>query len=208
MAGKERHVKPVISRAEAEKIVFDYHPKEFPMVFSKPAKEFVDKHSHVASDFIISELVSEQSGIAEMNRRGIEARVEEQALERLKEVEEKAYEEAHKIGLIEGEEKAFAEHNTELLERIHRLDDLFQRVQELKRELVEVNEVHIIKLIYQIAKRIALKEIKEDPDAIIPVIRKVVDEAQTDETVVIHVSEIDLEIIEKIRKEIMSPRNF
>ena len=61
-------------------------------------------------------------------------------------------------------------------------------------------EVHIIKLIYQIAKRIALKEIKEDPDAIIPVIRKVVDEAQTDETVVIHVSEIDLEIIEKIRK--------
>lgn len=187
-----------LPKKEADKVVFDYQPKTFPVVASEPAQDFVSSHEMESSDFAISELTAEQSGIRDLNRSSIDKRVEELALERLKEIEEKAYSEAYELGLIEGTEKAFQERKEEFDERIHRIDELLTSFDVVKKKVLKENEVFFIKAVYQIAQKIAIVEIKQNKNIIIELMTKMIEDVHSDEKMHLNISPDDYLFISQL----------
>lgn len=198
----------ILDQQEAKEVVFDYVPKQFPLTIGGAASGFVSSQEEKSTDFKISELVAEQSGIAELNRRQVEVRVEAEALEKLKGVEEKAYSEAYELGLIEGTEKAFNDYKKELDVRISKLDSLLEAFEIIKVKLVETSEQEILKLLNLMASKIAMDHVEVHKELIINIIKKVIEASQTDEDVVIKVSPEDNMFIESAREKLGKKSDF
>ena len=79
----------IISSEDQEKdsIVYTYEPKIFPIQITKSSNDFLRSQQLKSSDFKISDLVAEQTGIAEKQRQKIESEVEAQTLEKLKDIQ-------------------------------------------------------------------------------------------------------------------------
>lgn len=200
--------KKYLSKEEAEKAVFDFIPKKFPLIVPETASSFVTLQKQNNSDFKISELVAQQSGVAEINRKQIELQVESEALEKLKEVEERAYHEAHELGLIEGTEKAYQEYKEEIKKYIENMDQLLKHFEEIKVQLVEQSEVQIVKLLQLIAEKISMTHIESHPEVILDVIHKVIEETQTNEEVILKLSVDDYMFIEGSREKLGKKLDF
>ena len=192
--------KEFIDKEEASSQVFEFVPKKFPIVISDVASGFVSSQEQKSSDFKISELVAEQSGIAEIHRKEIEGQVEAEALEKLKEVEEKAYNEAYELGLIEGTEKAYQDNKDELRSKIDTLDNLLKNFEDIKVQLIEKNELQILQLLQLMASKIAMDHVETNRDVTLKVIRKVIEDAQTEEDIVLKVSTNDFVFLESLRE--------
>jgi flagellar assembly protein FliH len=191
--------KAVLS-GKSGQVVFDYRPKEFPIVVSESAKDFSSKKhaTEHSGAFTINPLIAQKAGISRMQAESLEKAVEAQALERLKDIQERAYREAFELGLLEGTEKAFEEHREEFAARLSYLDSILKSFEDLKSRLVAENEAQMVTLVFEIAKRLALREIAEHPETILDLIRKVAEDSQTDERLVIKVSQEDLTFIENL----------
>lgn len=189
----------IIKEDKSDDIVFDYHPKTFPVVFSSEASGFMSSQEGQTSDFKISELVAAQTGIADMQRRGVEDKIEELALHRIKDIEEKAYKEAYDLGLIEGSEQAFAEKKQDLEGRLQRLDDLLLMFDNIKKRLLADNERQLMELLVQTAGKIALREIEADPESIVKTLDMVLEEIHKDESVTLYLSKQDRDFLEELR---------
>ena len=82
----------IIDKDEAEKTAVTFFPKKFPMRITEHAVSFHKMQSgEKRTDFRIDHSVSEQTGIGELERLSIEERVEQQALIKVKEMQEEAY---------------------------------------------------------------------------------------------------------------------
>jgi flagellar assembly protein FliH len=185
----------ILESADAESLVFKYVPQQFPVVISKSAKNFIKEQDEKSSDFKISELIADQSGITEQKRYDIEKKVEEEALLKMKELQERAYNEAYQLGLIEGREKSFKDFNTHIENRLTDLDEVLNSILHLRKILVDQNEEKIINLVNRIASKIAFKEINSDNSIILEVIRTVYESAQSEEGVTIRLSPEDDQFI-------------
>ncbi len=197
----------VLSEDEAQKIAVAYSPRKFPQTVSPAASGFVAFQAAQEAEgfqpsFQIDRIVAQQTGIAEIERASIEERVEKEALSRLKELQEQAYKQAYALGLEEGREKAYQETSETLSQRLSALEGLISSVENLKPELISFNEAHIVRLAYTMAKKIAMTEIAEKPELILEVVRQAIQGAQSDETVTVRVSAIDLEFIEQMREKL------
>lgn len=194
--------KPIIAGVNGDQIVLDYRPREFPTLVSPSASNFTShQESSESSGFKINPLIAEKAGISKLQAETLEKAIEAQALEKLKEVQERAYQEAFELGLLEGTEKAFDEHKEEFAARLNYLDSILKSFEDLKGRLVSENEAQMVSLIFEIAKRVALIEIKANPASIIEVIRKVVEDSQTDDRLVIRVSKEDYDFIENLKEK-------
>lgn len=191
--------KPIADGTQKGVVVFDYKPREFPTLVTESAVEFNSHHSAPGAGFKINPLLAQKAGISKLQAESLERAIEAQALEKLKEVQEKAYQEAFELGLAEGTEKAFEEHKEEFAARLSYLDSILKSFEDLKFRLVAENETQFVSLIFDIAKRLALREVSEHPEAILDVIRKVVEDAQTDERMVIRISQEDYSFIENLK---------
>ncbi|MNL36175.1 Yop proteins translocation protein L [compost metagenome] len=63
------------------------------------------------------------------------------------------------------------------------------------------NESHLIKLMFQMASRIAKAELKDNNEAMIEVLRDAVGLAQDEENITVHVSQSQFEFMEELKKE-------
>lgn len=195
--------KAVFAREEAEKIAVAYSPRKFPNVITPTAVEFVKFQSEQENpSFRIDKIVAQQTGVAELERMSMEEKVEREALERLKDLQEQAYQQAYQLGLDEGREQAFQEHKNQIQERLDSLDMLLTSIVQLKGELVNFNESHIVRLVTYVGKRIAMTEIEENPKAILSVIRQAIENAQSDEQLTVRVSPADFEFIEATKDKL------
>lgn len=195
--------KSVLSREEAEKVAVAYSPRAFPATISPIAVEFVQYQSQEENpSFRIDRLVAQQTGVAEIERLSIEEKVEQEALARLKDLQEEAYQQAYQLGLDEGRDQAFKQHEAELLERMSRLDQLTHSLANLKPDLVAFNESHLVRLAFYIARRIAMTEISTKPETILQVMNEAIASAQTEENVTIRISPDDYRFIESIKETI------
>ncbi len=192
----------ILNRDEAETLVFNYVPQEFPLVVNSSAKNFLMSQNEKSSDFKLSELIADQSGITDLKKREVELKVETEALEKLKEVQEKAYSEAYELGLIEGRDKAYLDHSSDLKIRIDKLDQLLYSFDRVQNQLIECNEEKIIRLINLIASKIALREIQSNRDVVLNVIAQVFESAQNDEDVVLKISLNDSQFIQDLREKL------
>lgn len=186
-------------------IVFDYVPREFPQLVTEEAENFVRGFSGKAGDFKVDDTSAQQSGVSDLNQQQIEDMVEEYALEKLKQVEEKAYQEAHRLGIIEGTESAFKEARVDLSERLDRLDSMLQTLETLKERLIAENEESIMTLVNLIASKIALKEIESDPEIILKVIQVFVGEAQEGERTTVKLATDDMVFLTSARERMEKP---
>lgn len=191
----------LLKRNLAEKIAFKYNPKDIRLPTSEVAKDFIklQTQGQVGSDFQIAEVVAQTSGVAALRKENIEKQVEDSVLDRLKEMEEQAYRQAYDLGLTEGAEKAFAEQKDVLAEKLGRFDQLLNSIENMKTEILKENESEIIKLIYKIAVRIAMREISLQQDPILAMLNELVAEVQGANKIHIKLNPSDAKFVEELR---------
>jgi flagellar assembly protein FliH len=197
-AESKRAFKPSLNRD----MVFEYHPKEFPALVSPVAEKFVKGYSGRAEEFHLNEAVAQQSNIANLQKMQDEEKIQNEALARVKDIQEKAYSEAYELGLIEGVQKAFVDSKADLKDRISKIDKMLSDVQVFKAKLLKINEGQLVQLAAAIASKIALKEISVDQQTIIRLLEQVVDEVADSESIKVILSNEDLFFIESLREKL------
>lgn len=193
----------VLKKEEADKIALGYAPRKFPQAITDTARQFVSYQSaQEQPNFRIDRLVAGQTGVAELERLSIEKQVEHLALEKFKEIQEAAYKEAYELGKDDGRERAYGEYSAEFQEKLSRLEEVLNSIGTLKNDLVTFNEAHLIRLVFQVASRLAMDEIRERPDVIIGIMKNAIESAQTEENITVHVSKEDFAFINSIRERL------
>lgn len=180
-------------------MTFDHKPGEISDKTSSIARDYVDEDAFRSPHFKISELIARQAGILQLEGEAQQDKINAQVLEKLKEVQEKAYEEGHQLGMIEGTEKAFQEMKAELVERMKSMESMLKRIEVLKKQLLIDNEAGLIKLVFEIAKKIAFRDLEQHHDAVKEIMTSVVGEAQADETVVVRLAPKDIAFLEELQ---------
>ena len=193
--------KSIIKRPAAETSTFDYKPRELSAGTSTVARSFVNEDAFISSDFQISELIAKQAGISQLEDDAHQDKINAQVLERLKEVQEKAYEEGFALGLTEGTEKAFQEEKANLLARMNSVEQVLKRLENLKAHLMVDNEKSLVSLVYSIAKKIALRDLEENRDAVWEILQHVVTEFQNDERLSVRLNQADLTFLEGLQNK-------
>jgi len=193
----------IIKSQEEDQIIFSYQPKEFPLVIAPVASRFVSEQLHEATDFQISPLAAEQAGIAKLQREALNDRIEQEALQKLKDVQEKAYKEAYDLGLIEGREKAFEEQGATIKAQLMKLESFLELLENLKSKVLSDHETHIMRVIFEIASRIAMHEISIKPESIIDVVRQILVETQSDESLILRIAAQDQKFLDEAKQRLI-----
>ncbi len=193
--------KPIIKSKVAETTTFEYKPREFAGGPSKVARSFVDEDAFRSSDFKISELIAQQAGILQLESDAHQDKINSQVLERLKEVEERGYKEGYDIGLIEGTEKAFQEAKQHLVDKMVMFERLLKRMEDLKTIMLIDNEAALIQLVFHTAKKMALRDLKDNREAVLEILKHVVGDIQENERVTVRLSHEDLAFLETLQEK-------
>lgn len=195
--------KPVLNKEEADKVAIAYAPRKFPMTIAPVAQTF---HSlqveNPGASFQLDRIVAKQTGVDELERVTLEEKVELEALARLKEVQEQAYQQAYQLGLDEGREKAFQENQALLTEKLESLNALLHKIESLKTELVTCNEAHVMQLIYHLASKLAMTEISSQKELVLEVLKAAVGDTQAEEKITVKLSAEDLQFVEQSREKL------
>lgn len=192
--GAERNI--VKDKNQAGQVVFDYKPRELNVETHQSAKNFVDVDQMKSPDFKISDLVAKQVGISKLESEAHEGEVNERVLQRVKEVQERAYKEGFDLGFSDGTDKAFAVMKDQIGFRIASLDALLAQVENQRRLIMVDNESELISLVFQVAKKMALRDLEQNREAVVEILTKVVEEMSEDEKVTVYLSHDDNEFIQ------------
>lgn len=190
-----------------EAAVFNYAPKEFNFGTPEAALEYLNQKKH-GSDFVMSDVLRETTGVDEIERLSEEQKIEQKVLERIAEVQEEAYQKAYQLGFEEGTKKAIEEKTAELVEKSEKISDLINSFNSIKQEMIRQNEAHVIRMIYQIASRLAFDHVTENQEVILKIIKQALEDAQADENVNVLVSTKQIEFLEKIKLEEKRENDF
>lgn len=193
--------KSIIKAQAAQAATFDYKPRELEKGVSTVARDFVEIDAFKSSDFKISALIAEQAGISRLEDDALKDKINAQVLDKIKEIQEDAYKAGYELGEVEGSEKAFQDTKNDLLERLDGMDAILQRFQEIKKKLLVDNENELVKLVFLVAKKLAFKELEENREAVVEILRSVVGEIQEDERVVVRLSPTDLFFLEQLKEK-------
>lgn len=193
--------KNIIKAQAAETSTFDYKPREIDRTISNVAKSFVSADAFQSTDFKISELVAQQVGISRLESDAHTDKINAQVLDKLKEVQEEAYKRGFELGQIEGAEKAFQATKAELIERLQGMLKLLQNMEQQKKNLLIDNEAEMLGLIFLIAKKLVFKELDENREAVLEILRNVIGEMQEDERVTVRLSPDDMYFLETLQEK-------
>lgn len=197
--------KSIVKSGSTEQRVFDYQPKDLSMQISPAAIDFVHDETARKSDFIISNLAAQQSGVAKMEHARSQGIIDQQVLEKLKDVQEQAYKQAYDLGQIDGTNKAFEDQKAALIERLKLLDQTLQTLEKIKMTLLAENEAKFVELTFQIAKKLALRDLSEHRETIVNLLRSVVGDLQQEQILSMRVSEADFTTLEDLQKRADCP---
>lgn len=193
--------KNIIKAQVAETSTFDYKPREIDLAISNVAKSFVAADAFQSTDFKISDLVAQQVGISRLESDAHTDKINAQVLDKLKEVQEEAYKQGFELGQVEGSEKAFQDTKAELLERLQGMLTLLQNMELQKKNLLIDNEAEMLRLVFLIAKKLVFKELEENREAVLEILKNVVGEMQDDERVTVRLSPDDMYFLETLQEK-------
>ena len=198
--------KTILKQGEQDGPILTYQPRAFPQHVPDQALPFVkDQNAPPVAQFELNKFVAETTGVNELEKKKFQERVEYEVLQRLKAVEEKAFQEAYALGLSDGKTKAYKDSTDEIKESVSKLQGIITSLTELKGNMLLENEQHLIHTLFHFAKALALKEIKQDPASLLPVIRKAIESAQGEEEVVIKINPQDMEFLESVKIQAGNP---
>jgi flagellar assembly protein FliH len=191
-----------VNRSEAEQAevtVLNYTPKQFNFGTPESALEYL-KEKDGGSDFVMSDILRATTGVEEIERLSEEQKIEEKVLEKISLLQEDAYKQAYELGFSEGTKKAIEDKTQELANKSADIEALLLSLNQIKAEMAYQNEAHMIKMIYEIASRLAFDHVSEHQEIVLKLIKKSIEEAQADENVNVLVSNEQLEFLEKIKQ--------
>lgn len=200
MQWSNRQAKSVLAKEVADKTVLEFVPVRFDLGAPEQALNYLTEKGR-GSDFRMNDAVRVQTGVDHVEQLSEEEKIEAGALEKLKEIQEGAYQEAYQLGLEEGRKEAFQKVSSEIQERMETFDNLILTIKGMKKDMAAFNESHLIKLMFQMASRIAKSELKDNNEAMIEVLRDAVGLAQDEENITVHVSQSQFEFMEELKKE-------
>jgi len=200
MQWSNRQAKSVLSKEAAESSVLEFVPMRFDLGAPEQAMNYLAEKGR-GSDFRMNDAVRVQTGVDNVEQITEEEKIEAGALEKLKEIQEGAYQEAYQLGLEEGRKEAFQKTSRQIEEHMQNFDTLIMTMKELKKDMTAFNESHLIKLAFQMASRIAKKELHDNNEAMIHVLRDAVGLAQDEENITVHVSQSQFDFMEELKKE-------
>ena len=182
------HLSKPIQSQKANKTVLEYSPKKISIGVPGAAMQVYNHVREQGTDFRMSEVMRVQTGLEEMDNDRFEELVEKKTLERLKEVQEAAYQEAYQLGLEEGKKEAYSQHGAEIEKSLLGLGNLVEALQKIKIELATQNERHLIQIAFHMAHRLAAYEVSVNPEATLSILRQSVEMAQSEEQVTVQVN--------------------
>ena len=194
------HSKAVLSKETAEKSVLEFVPVRFDLGTPEQAMNYLAEKSR-GSDFRMNDAVRIQTGIDEVEQNSEAERVEGAALEKLKEIQEGAYNEAYQLGLEEGRKQAFNEVSAKVATQMDDLEQTLGSLKELKKEMATFNEAHLMKLVFQMAARLAKTELEGHNEAMVKILRDAVSLSQDEENITVRVSPNQFEFLEQLKTE-------
>jgi len=192
--------KAVLSKELAEKSVLDFVPVKFNLGTPEQAGSYFSEKKR-GSDFRMNETVRMQTGVDKVEKISEEEKIEAGALEKLKDVQEDAYAKAYELGLIEGRKEAFTVVSAEIAEKMTDFDQVILQIKDLKKELSTFNESHLVRLVFEMASRLAKTKLENNNEAMIEIIRDAVGLAQDEENITVRVSANQFEFMEELKKE-------
>lgn len=191
----------VIKAQGADEVALDHKAQDIRTGFTKELLSFEKSQEQAKVDFKMDPLLSKITGHAIIRDEKIKTEVEKLALNKLKEIEEKAYKEAYDLGVKEGREQGVKDAQEMIEDKIFQLEKEIEYILSLRTRLLEHNEAKILEMIFGFASRLAMKEIQKDDSYIIEVLKKLVHGIQEDLETVVKISTEDFQFIEQMNKE-------
>lgn len=192
--------KSVLPKEVAEKTVLEFVPVRFDLGTPEQALNYLAEKKK-GSDFRMNDAVRMQTGIDDVEQVSEEEKVEEAALEKLKEIQEGAYQEAYRLGLEEGRKEAFEKVSAEIASRMETMDVLLNGIKELKTEMASFNEAHLVKVAFHMAARLAKTELQNNNEVMVQILKDAVSLSQDEENITVRVSPGQFEFLEELKKE-------
>ncbi len=192
--------KPVRQMTANQKIL-EFEPPTLRRGTDQVVLEFLDSARKSKTHFRAAETTRVQTGPRELESQSIEQEIEQKILEKLKPVQESAYQEAHQLGMIEGRRESFATASTEISECLKSLGEMLVSIQSLKKELYQQNESHLIKLLLAVAAKVAFHEVTVNVEALQNLIKAAIEESQADEKVTVRLAPQHLAFFEELQKK-------
>lgn len=192
--------KSYLPKEVAEHKVMEFTPLKIELGTPQSAVDYLQRKAH-GSDFRMSGAVEVQTGVDKIEMRNAEDKIEKLVIERLAEVQTQAYEEAYRLGIDEGRQKAFGEFSQLIEQKTNEFEQLLRTIEGAKTEILASNETHLVKLVLELASRLAVKTVEAHHEVIVDVIRQAVDVAQQEENVSVQVNPEHIEFLEELRKQ-------
>ncbi len=192
--------KNFLRKDAAENKVLEFVPQKFELGTPSQARNYLNAKKH-GSDFEMSDVIRVQTGIDQIEKIDEEEKIEGKALEKLKQIQEQAYQEAYQLGLDEGKKKGFTDFSGHIQENLDRLSDVIGHVEKLKESLMSFNESHLIKLMFHMASRLAHTHLENNNPLIVDIIKNSVNLAQDEEEIVVRVSAQQFDFLEQLKTE-------
>lgn len=193
--------KAIIKFDLASTKALSFVPPKFELSTPEQALNYLEEKKARGSDFRMNESIRIQTGVKDLEEAESEESIERRVLEKLKSVQENAYQEAYQLGLDQGRQEALTKNDQSIKETLEKLDTLLVSIRKLKVDLVDQNQKHLVQLAFHVAKRLAYKEVSADPSIVIKLIKEAIEMAQLEEQVTVHVNPSQLEFIEKMKLE-------
>lgn len=197
----------VVTKVQSDVSVLNYVPKQFDFGTHSAAKDYL-KEKDKGSDFVMSDVLRATTGVEEIERLSEENKIENKVLEKLAKLQSEAYQKAYELGFEEGRTSAYLEKKEELGLQFEDFSKLIFSLNQIKEELMHQNESFIMKLIYDIASRIAFDHIEENQESVLNVIKKAIETAQAEENINVKVNPTQLEYVEKMKQQNSNETEF
>lgn len=192
--------KSVLKKADAVENVLEYSPTKFQLGTPSQALDYLDTKKRGA-DFRMNDVIRIQTGVEKIEQDSYEERIETRALEKLKTIQEQAYQEGYKLGLEEGNKRAFDENLKLIQDSVNEMSQIITTLKNMKTDMSHFNEAHMIQLLFQMASKLAQDHLEYDNQPLVEVIRQAVELAQGEENVIVHLSDKQMSFIETLQSQ-------
>ncbi len=192
-------LKPKAGEEQSEVTILEYTPQQFNFGTSESALEYL-REKELGSDFVMSDVLRQTTGVEEIERQNEQQIIEDKVLEKISVLQEDAYKQAYDLGFEEGTQKAILDKTADLEEKIVELGVLAANLVKIKEELIYQNEAHIMRMIYEIASRLAFDHINEKQELVLNLIKKAIEESQAEDNINVRVSSKQIEFLEQTKQ--------
>ncbi len=204
------HLSKIIRPGDEQfKRILEFEAKKVGGEIPEAAKTFLgEQPPPMIEPFKLDELISHQTGVYESEKARQEQKVDDKAIEKIREIQEKAYQEAYDLGLEEGRKRAYDTNQEDIKNKLNEIEVLSGSIKEMKKELFNNNESLIIDLIYHISEKVVFDHIDQNTDAIKNIIKEVVESLDVKENISVKLNEDDFKIMQDLATKAIPGMDF